>query len=76
MDVSPSQITLDDLAALEYYEMNLYLLNKERQKIVVRGRLTPAEDNRLNAIDAEMDYWVDMIEEIDPEYWYEEEETV
>jgi hypothetical protein len=70
--MSSVSITLDELVALEYYEMNLYMLDKERQKIVARGRLTPAEDNRLNAIDAEIEHWASAIEEIDPEYWTDE----
>jgi hypothetical protein len=69
MDISPIQITLDELIALEYYEMNLATLEKERNKITRRGALSPSEDARLNAIDAELEYWSERIEQIDPYYW-------
>ena len=70
------QITFEQLLALEYYEMNMAKLERERQKITRRGPLTPAEDERLNAIDAEQDHWADLIEQIDPEYWLEHEEAI
>jgi hypothetical protein len=65
-----NRITFQDLLALEYYEMNLAILERERQKITRRGPLTPAEDERLNAIDAELDHWADAIELIDPDYFW------
>jgi hypothetical protein len=70
------QITFDQLLALEYYEMNMATLERERQKITRRGGLTASEDERLNAIDAELDHWADLIEQIDPEYWQEYEEAI
>ena len=69
MDTSLVKITLDELVALEYYEMNLATLEKERTKITRRGALSPSEDARLNAIDAELEYWSERIEQIDPYYW-------
>lgn len=72
-----NHITFDQLLALEYYEMNLARLERERQKITRRGPLTPAEDERLYAIDAEMDHWADAIELIDPDYfWTEDTERI
>jgi hypothetical protein len=70
------QITFDQLLALEYYEMNMAKLERERQKITQRGGLTASEDERLNAIDAEQDHWADLIETIDPEYWLEYEKAI
>jgi hypothetical protein len=67
-------ITFDELLALEYYEMNFLTLEKERQKITRRGTLTPAEDARLNAIDTELDHWISLLETIDPDYFWTEEE--
>ncbi len=69
MDTSIVKITLNELVVLEYYEMNIYVLEKERQKITRRGPLSPSEDARLNAIDAELEYWSGRIEQIDPYYW-------
>ena len=70
------RITFEDLLALEYYEMNFLKLDKERQKITQRGSLTPAEDERLNAIDAELDHWAVAIETIDPDYFWMGEEEI
>jgi hypothetical protein len=54
--------------------MNFLVLERERMKITRRGPLTPAEDARLNAIDAEMEHWASQIETIDPDYFYEDED--
>ena len=75
MDTSLVKITLDELVALEYYEMSIYVLEKERSKITRRGALSPSEDARLNAIDAELEYWSERIEQIDPYYW-DDDDTV
>jgi hypothetical protein len=69
-----NRIPFQDLLALEYYEMNFLVLERERMKITRRGPLTPAEDARLNAIDAEMEHWASQIETIDPDYFYEDED--
>ncbi len=49
-----------DLAA--YYEHRLRSLDRERIKIVCRGKLSEAEDRRLNEIDAETIYWFDCLD--------------
>lgn len=49
---------------LEYYEYQIQRLEKERSKIVQRGRLSEYEDIRLYEIDDEIDYWSDMIYEL------------
>ena len=46
---------------LEYYEYQIERLEKERSKIVQRGRLTAYQDNRLTDIDEEISYWHDVI---------------
>jgi hypothetical protein len=66
------QITFQQHLELEYYEMNVYMLEKERQKITRRGALSPSEDARLNAIDAELEHWFGLIEQIDPQ-WIDDE---
>lgn len=69
-----NRITFENLLALEYYETNYVKLERERQKITRRGPLSPAEDERLNAIDAELDHWAAAIEDIDPDYFWTEGE--
>lgn len=49
---------------LEYYEYQIQRLEKERSKIIQRGRLSEYEDIRLYEIDDETDYWSDMIYEL------------
>ena len=66
---SLARSNLDEIIALEYYERKMYILEKERHKITHRGALSSAEDARLNAIDAELEYWSTRIEQIDPYYW-------
>ncbi len=49
---------------LEFYQFNMSRLEKERMKITQRGRLSPAEDLRLDEIDDELEFWKDMVEEV------------
>ena len=53
-----------DKHRLEYYEYQIQRLEKERSKIIQRGRLSEYEDIRLYEIDDETDYWSDMIYEL------------
>ena len=45
-----------------YYELRIHSLTRERMKITRRGRLTAAEDRRLDEIDSEIDYWWDRLD--------------
>lgn len=49
----------------EYCELNMRILTRERQKITQRGRLTGDEDLRLDEIDAELEYWEDILNELE-----------
>ena len=57
---------------VEYYDMCIYMLEKERMKITQRGRLSNEEDRRLDEIDAEIEYWIESIEETLNPYGYDE----
>ena len=46
---------------IEYFEMNIERLVKERKKITYRGRLNELEDRRLDEIDSEVDHWIHKI---------------
>ncbi len=49
---------------LEFYEFHIQYMNRQRQKITVRGRLTAEEDRRLDEIDSEVDYYQSRIDEL------------
>jgi hypothetical protein len=49
----------------EYCDLNMRILTRERQKITQRGRLTGDEDLRLDEIDAELEYWEDILNELE-----------
>ncbi len=57
-------VLMEDEHRLEYYEYQIQRLEKERCKIVQRGRLSEYEDICLYEIDDEKDYWSDMIYEL------------
>ena len=57
-------VLMEDEHRLEYYEYQIQRLEKERCKIIQRGRLSEYEDIRLYEIDDETDYWSDMIYEL------------
>lgn len=46
---------------LEDVMLFLKQLEKRRQKITVRGRLSEEEDVELTEIDAEMEYWEEIL---------------
>ena len=50
----------DDLAT--YYEHRIQSLERKRMKITCRGRLSAAEDRRLDEIDSEIMYWLDCLD--------------
>ena len=50
--------------ALEYYTINIKMLEKEQQKIWRRGAMSPQEDLRLDEIEAELAYWNELKQEI------------
>ena len=60
----------------EYCEMILRQLERERWRIVKTGKLSASDDRRLNEIDNEIDYWVDLLETLETddeeEEWYED----
>jgi hypothetical protein len=49
---------------LEFYELYIQYMNRQRQKITVRGRLTAEEDRRLDEIDSEVEYYQSCIDEL------------
>jgi hypothetical protein len=64
MVVNPSSRTTNIYLDLEFYELHIQYMNRQRQKITVRGRLTAEEDRRLDEIDSEVDYYQSRIEEL------------
>ena len=70
--------TFSDYIDNEYCEMILRQLERERWRIVKMGRLSASDDRRLNEIDIEIEYWVDLLEtletydEEDEDEWFEE----
>ena len=55
----------DPVEVAEYCELNMRILTRERQKITQRGRLTGDEDLRLDEIDAELEYWEDILNDLE-----------
>ena len=55
----------DPAEVAEYCDLNMRILMRERQKITLRGRLTGDEDLRLDEIDAELEYWEDILNELE-----------
>ena len=49
---------------LEFYELYIQYMIRQRQKITMRGRLTAEEDRRLDEIDSEVDYYQSRIDEL------------
>lgn len=49
----------------EYCKQNMRILERERQKITRRGRLTGDEDLRLDEIDAELEYWEEILNSLE-----------
>lgn len=50
--------------AYEHCLLMLHNLVKERQRICRRGRLTDAEDRRLDEIDEEISHWKEVRENL------------
>ena len=59
---------MDDNLSIEFCELKLRILERERYKITRRGGITEYEDRRLDEIDTEIDFWESTIEEINMEY--------
>jgi hypothetical protein len=55
----------DSVDVAEYCDLNMRILMRERQKITQRGRLTGDEDLRLDEIDAELEYWEDILNDLE-----------
>ena len=55
----------DSTEVEEYCDLNMRILMRERQKITQRGRLTGDEDLRLDEIDAELEYWEDILNDLE-----------
>lgn len=64
MVVNTTHRTSNVYLDLEFYELYIQYMNRQRQKITVRGRLTAEEDRRLDEIDSEVDYYQSRIEEL------------
>jgi hypothetical protein len=67
--------TFNDTIDIDYCELILRQLEQERWRIVKKGRLSASDDRRLNEIDNELDYWVDVLEMLDADEedeWYDE----
>ncbi len=68
--------TFSDYIDNEYCEMILRQLERERWRIVKTGKLSASDDRRLNEIDNEIDYWVDLLETLETDdeedEWYED----
>lgn len=60
--------TYNEVQDIEYFEMNIHRLMKERMKITQRGKLNEREDLRLDEIDSEVNYWDERIEVIFNKY--------
>ena len=54
-------LTYDEVQDIEYFEINIRRLMKERMKITQRGRLNEYEDLRLDEIDSELLFWEERI---------------
>jgi hypothetical protein len=50
----------------EVCEFWIQRLERERMKITRTGRLSEEQDRRLNEIDAEIDYWIEQWELLNP----------
>ncbi len=63
--MKPSTMSYSDTVEVaEYCGLHMRVLRRERQKITQRGRLTGDEDLRLDEIDAELEYWEDILNEL------------
>jgi len=64
--MKPSTMYYSDSAEIvEYCGLYMSILRRERQKITQRGRLTGDEDLRLDEIDAELEYWEDILNDLE-----------
>ncbi len=61
MNVSIADYNYEDDLAM-YYEHRIMSLERKRMKIVCRGKLSPAEDRRLDEIDSEVMYLLDCLD--------------
>ncbi len=64
-------LTYDEVQDIEYFEINIRRLMKERMKITQRGRLNEYEDLRLDEIDSELLFWEERIDVIFDAYYDE-----
>ena len=64
MVVNTTQRTTNVYLDLEFYELYIQYMIRQRQKITMRGRLTAEEDRRLDEIDSEVDYYQSRIDEL------------
>lgn len=54
---------------VEYCNITICRLEREREKITRTGRLTAEQDLRLDEIDTELEYWDDMLESVYAEFY-------
>ena len=64
MVVNPTSRTTNIYLDLEFYELYIQYMIRQRQKITMRGRLSAEEDRRLDEIDSEVDYYQSRIDEL------------
>jgi hypothetical protein len=56
---------MDYILELEYCELKLRILERERQRILRKGTLSEYEDRRLDEIEQETDMWESLFSEIE-----------
>jgi hypothetical protein len=58
-------LNMDDILEMEYCELKLRALERERQRILSKRNLSEYEDRRLDEIDEEVDLWENILCEIE-----------
>lgn len=56
---------MDDILELEYCELKLRTLERERQRILSKGSLSEYDDRRLDEIEQETDIWESLLSELE-----------
>jgi hypothetical protein len=68
-------LSFNEYIDIEYCELILRRLERERWQIVKKGKLSASDDRRLMEIEGELEYWDDLLETLDSteENEYDEE---
>lgn len=63
---------------MTYYEHRIQSLERKRMRLTIRGRLSSAEDHRLDEINSEIMYWIECLDHMieDDSDWDEAGETM